>query len=37
VKNGSGFARVMITVMKEVNDFTPDFTLQAARSLNFRE
>jgi hypothetical protein len=37
VKNGSGFARVMITVMKEENDFTSNFILQAARSLNFCE
>jgi hypothetical protein len=35
VKNGSGFARIMITVMKEENDFTPDFTLELPRSLNF--
>ena len=36
-QNGSGFARIMITVMKEENDLTSDFTLEAARSLNFCE
>jgi hypothetical protein len=36
-QNGSGFAGIMITVMKEENDLTPDFTSQAARSLNFCE
>jgi hypothetical protein len=34
-QNGSGFARIMITVMKEENYLTSDFTLQAARSLDF--
>jgi hypothetical protein len=36
-QNGSGFPRVMITVVKEENNLTSNFTSQASGGLNFRK